>query len=65
MAPPWIEEDKYSGKWLYEAFYDAWCKHFPAESKSTFIKGGYYTLSPTPGFRIIGLNSLFGYVYNW
>ncbi|XP_046674726.1 sphingomyelin phosphodiesterase-like [Homalodisca vitripennis] len=63
LAPPKIEN--YSGEWLYEAFFDSWCKHFPSEAKSTFMKGGYYTVTPTPGFRIIGLNSLFGYVFNW
>lgn len=31
---------------------------------NTVLRGGYYTLSPRPGFRIIALNNNVAYVYN-
>lgn len=63
LAP--TEIGNFSGDWLYEAFYDAWCEHFPPETRTTFMQGGFYTVSPEPGFRIVGLNSLFFYTWNW
>lgn len=37
----------------------------PVETKATILKGGYYTVSPKPGFRIIALNSNVCYTYNF
>lgn len=31
----------------------------------TVLKGGYYSVSPRPGFRVIGINSNLGYTDNW
>ncbi|XP_017845761.1 sphingomyelin phosphodiesterase-like [Drosophila busckii] len=44
-------------KWLYEHLYNDWSKWLPKETKETILKGGYYTVSPKKGFRIIALNS--------
>ncbi|XP_020811362.1 sphingomyelin phosphodiesterase [Drosophila serrata] len=46
-----------STKWLYEHLYNDWSKWLPAETKETILKGGYYTVSPRKGFRVIALNS--------
>lgn len=37
--------------------YNDWSKWLPVETKETILKGGYYTVSPKKGFRIIALNS--------
>ncbi|XP_017020886.1 sphingomyelin phosphodiesterase [Drosophila kikkawai] len=49
--------DGISTKWLYEHLYNDWSKWLPAETKETILKGGYYTVSPRQGFRVIALNS--------
>ncbi|KAH8278475.1 hypothetical protein KR018_003847 [Drosophila ironensis] len=49
--------DEVSTKWLYEHLYNDWSKWLPEETKETILKGGYYTVSPKKGFRIISLNS--------
>ncbi|RZF49097.1 hypothetical protein LSTR_LSTR008383 [Laodelphax striatellus] len=64
FAPPYIEKEN-STEWLYEAFFDAWGSNLPPDARETFLKGGYYTVSPEPGFRIIALNNMFAYTYNW
>ncbi|XP_068152678.1 sphingomyelin phosphodiesterase 1 [Drosophila tropicalis] len=46
-----------STTWLYEHLYGIWSKWLPEETKETILKGGYYTVSPRSGFRIIALNS--------
>jgi len=37
----------------------------PESTRSTILQGGYYTLSPKKGFRIIALNNNVCYCYNW
>ncbi|XP_039300772.1 sphingomyelin phosphodiesterase-like [Nilaparvata lugens] len=64
FAPPYIEKEN-STEWLYEAFFEAWGSNLPPDARETFLKGGYYTVSPEPGFRIIALNNMFAYTYNW
>ncbi|XP_017058776.1 sphingomyelin phosphodiesterase [Drosophila ficusphila] len=49
--------DEVSTKWLYEHLYNDWSKWLPEETKETILKGGYYTVVPKKGFRIIALNS--------
>ncbi|KAH8382962.1 hypothetical protein KR009_006008 [Drosophila setifemur] len=49
--------DEISTKWLYEHLYNDWSKWLPVETKETILKGGYYTVSPKAGFRVIALNS--------
>ncbi|XP_054267278.1 sphingomyelin phosphodiesterase-like [Macrosteles quadrilineatus] len=65
LAPLKINVPEYNGQWLYEVFYDSLCKDLPPEAKTTFMKGGFYSVSPEEGFRVIGLNTLFGYGFNW
>ncbi|XP_037721090.1 sphingomyelin phosphodiesterase [Drosophila subpulchrella] len=49
--------DELSTKWLYEHLYNDWSRWLPEETKETILKGGYYTVVPRKGFRIIALNS--------
>ncbi|XP_054269796.1 sphingomyelin phosphodiesterase-like [Macrosteles quadrilineatus] len=65
LAPLDINVPEYNGQWLYEVFYDSLCKDLPPEAKTTFMKGGFYSVSPEEGFRVIGLNTMFGYCFNW
>lgn len=44
---------------------DEWGMWLPEETKETILKGGYYTVSPNPGFRIIAINSNICFTYNW
>lgn len=44
-------------RWLYESLYNDWKGSLPESTKETILKGGYYTVSPRKGFRIISLNS--------
>ena len=51
--------------WLYEHLWENWQRWLPEEAKATVLKGGYYTVSPKKGFRIISLNNNDCYIYNW
>ncbi|KAH8407108.1 hypothetical protein KR222_006554, partial [Zaprionus bogoriensis] len=51
--------------WLYSHLWSLWSKWLPAEAEATIRRGGYYTLSPSAGHRIIALNSMDCYMYNW
>uniref|UniRef100_A0A1A9WB54 Sphingomyelin phosphodiesterase n=1 Tax=Glossina brevipalpis TaxID=37001 RepID=A0A1A9WB54_9MUSC len=54
-----------SSRWLYEHLWDLWSDWLPAEAKETILKGGYYTVTPRPGFRIISLSNMDCYIFNW
>lgn len=54
-----------STEWMMKLAAELWSKWLPADAKETILKGGYYTVSPKPGFRIIALNSNVCYTYNW
>ncbi|KAH8332330.1 hypothetical protein KR074_001319 [Drosophila pseudoananassae] len=51
--------------WLYEHVWSLWKKWLPAEAEDTVKKGGYYTASPSQGHRVVALNSMDCYLYNW
>ena len=67
FAPEYITEDHLTTKWVYELLADLWInyKWLPESARSTILQGGYYTLTPKKGFRIIALNSNICYSYNW
>ncbi|KAG0296219.1 hypothetical protein BGZ98_001063 [Dissophora globulifera] len=50
--------------WLYTGLADDWSRWLPAEAVNTVKNYGAYTVSPTPGFRIISLNTNFCYTAN-
>lgn len=43
--------------WLYRVAADHWVKMVGQDVSETVLAGGYYTVSPKPGFRIIALNN--------
>jgi hypothetical protein len=54
-----------STDYLYDFVCRQWEKWLPDEAKDTLREGGYYTLSPWKGFRVIALNSNVCFVHNW
>ncbi|XP_011178148.1 sphingomyelin phosphodiesterase [Zeugodacus cucurbitae] len=52
-------------RWLYEQLYEQWSTWLPADTKDTILKGGYYTVSPRAGFRVIALNNNECYTTNY
>ncbi|XP_043498948.1 sphingomyelin phosphodiesterase-like [Polistes fuscatus] len=67
FAPQHITKDGLSTRWLYHLVADIWINYgwLPESTRATILRGGYYTLSPRKGFRIIILNSNVCYCYNW
>ncbi|KAG9072015.1 hypothetical protein KI688_006237 [Linnemannia hyalina] len=52
--------------WLYNSLATAWSRWLPASAtNSVKANNGAYTVSPTPGFRIISLNTNFCYTMNF
>lgn len=49
------EFDKLKTTWVYESLAKLWLKD--DDAIKTFRTGGYYTVSPRPGWRIIALNN--------
>ncbi|KAK9693931.1 Calcineurin-like phosphoesterase [Popillia japonica] len=65
FAPPEIEDEDLSTQWLYDEAADVWSGWLDSDATNTVRYGGFYTVSPTPGFRIITLNSNVAYTINW
>lgn len=67
FAPQNITDDNLSTDWLYSLVADLWISFgwLPESTRATILQGGFYTLSPRKGFRIIALNSNVCYCYNW
>ncbi|XP_076651995.1 sphingomyelin phosphodiesterase 1 [Halictus rubicundus] len=67
FAPKNITLDDITTNWLYELVADLWIGYgwLPESTRGTIHHGGYYTVSPTKGFRVIALNSNICYSYNW
>ncbi|CAG9854053.1 unnamed protein product [Phyllotreta striolata] len=59
-------DDLFSTKWLYNILLQKLSKWIPIdEAKETILKGGYYTVSPRKGFRIVVLNNNVCNTDNW
>jgi sphingomyelin phosphodiesterase len=67
FAPKTITNNEISTQWLYRMTADLWIDFgwLPESTRSTILQGGYYTVSPKKGFRIIALNNNVCYCYNW
>lgn len=67
FAPRTITNDEISTQWLYKLMADLWIGFgwLPKSTRSTILQGGFYTVSPKKGFRIIALNNNVCYSYNW
>ncbi|EFN69910.1 Sphingomyelin phosphodiesterase [Camponotus floridanus] len=66
-APETITDRNINTQWLYNLMAHLWINFgwLPESTRSTILKGGYYTVTPKKGFRIIALNSNVCYSYNW
>jgi sphingomyelin phosphodiesterase len=60
-----VLDEKFSVQWLFELAAQSWSELVGEDISETVLKGGYYTVSPRPGFRIIAINSNLCYCYNW
>lgn len=67
FAPNYVTEEEFSTQWLYDLLADVWISDFnlPEETRETIRKGGYYTVVPREGFRVIALNNNDCYTFNW
>lgn len=63
--PEYMNKGKFSIQWLFNATAEFWKDFLPAEALETVRKGGYYSVSPKEGFRVIAINSNIGYYYNF
>lgn len=61
MAPP---EIKPNTKWLYDLTKQLWTP-FIKDPQVKFSLAGYYSTQISPGFRLVSLNMVFCYVFNW
>ncbi|KAJ8922713.1 hypothetical protein NQ315_007748 [Exocentrus adspersus] len=52
-----VEDGSLSTQWVFELVAEQWGGWLNEDAKQTILKGGYYTISPTKGFRVIVLNS--------
>ncbi|KAH1004168.1 hypothetical protein HUJ04_003965 [Dendroctonus ponderosae] len=51
--------------WLYQLIISEFSTWLPKSAKQEIKRGGYYSVSPREGFRIIALNSNVAYTMNW
>lgn len=63
-APSYIPRLDLSSAWIYDFHSTAWANFLPAETSETVLRGGFYSVSPLPGFRIIAMNNNLCYVNN-
>ncbi|XP_021346360.1 sphingomyelin phosphodiesterase-like [Mizuhopecten yessoensis] len=63
--PPDFIKDNQSISWLYEALTDSWGTWLPKAARQDILRGAFYSVSPSPGFRIISLNMNFCNNGNW
>ncbi|XP_012231935.2 sphingomyelin phosphodiesterase [Linepithema humile] len=67
FPPTSVTASEINIQWLYNMMADLWINEgwLPESTRSTILKGGYYTFSPKKGFRIIALNNNVCYCDNW
>ncbi|XP_071093406.1 sphingomyelin phosphodiesterase-like [Haliotis cracherodii] len=63
--PPSFITGNNSVAWMYSAMADNWGRWLPQDTRETIMRGGFYTMSPFPGFRVISVNDIFCYSGNW
>ncbi|KAJ8922711.1 hypothetical protein NQ315_007746 [Exocentrus adspersus] len=54
-----------STQWVFDLVAEQWGEWLSEDAKTTILKGGYYTVSPRKGLRVIALNSNLCYITNW
>ncbi|CAG9854051.1 unnamed protein product [Phyllotreta striolata] len=66
LYPPLnIPEDDLNQQWLFDVISEKWLHWLTDNEKETVKNGGYYTVSPKTGFRIIVLNNNVCQSENW
>ena len=65
MYPPEELWGQFDLSWMYSNVSKPFEKWLGAEQLSTFKKGGYYTLVPEPGLRLVVLNTNICYLNNF
>ncbi|XP_052797334.1 sphingomyelin phosphodiesterase-like [Mya arenaria] len=55
FPPPYVTGNS-SIDWLYSATADNWLQWLPSDTEANIRKGGYYSVSPFLGLRVISLN---------
>lgn len=63
-SPGVVVNTTISTQWLFDLSVKEWKQWLPQTTTSTILKGGYYTVLPKKGFRIIALNSNVCYTSN-
>ncbi|XP_050417111.1 sphingomyelin phosphodiesterase [Patella vulgata] len=64
FPPPFINGNE-SIDWLYEALAEDWTTWLPNSTIATIKQGGFYEVSPYPGYRIISINTNYCNNQNW
>ncbi|XP_060525780.1 sphingomyelin phosphodiesterase-like [Cylas formicarius] len=59
------DESTFSTRWLYELAVEKWSDWLPGEARQTLLRGGFYTVSPLEGFRVVVLNNNVAHDVNW
>ncbi|XP_064094490.1 sphingomyelin phosphodiesterase-like [Macrobrachium nipponense] len=62
---PAVYGDGFNMDWLYEAAVALWSPWVPEETHDDILRGGYFSHSPFPGFRIVSINMNYCDVENW
>ncbi|KAG5890821.1 hypothetical protein JTB14_008262 [Gonioctena quinquepunctata] len=61
-----VTTEPYSNQWLFDIMFQKMSKWLDVgDVKETILKGGYYTISPREGFRVVVLNNCMGFIPNW
>ncbi|KAA0186014.1 hypothetical protein HAZT_HAZT006898 [Hyalella azteca] len=62
---PEVYDKGFNPAWLYESLAEQWQSWVPSASMPTLLKGGYYTVTPYPGLRVLSINSNYCNSMNW
>lgn len=65
FAPDYIKDKDLTTQWLYDLLAEEWADWLPESALETVKAGGYYTVVPQKGFRIIALNNNDCYTFNF
>ena len=65
FPPPNIQEPQYSMDWLYDELDVLWRRWLPESASPTVRKGAFYSVTVSPGFRMISLNMNYCNNKNW
>jgi len=60
-----VNEIGYNPRWLYKNLEKIWSDWVPLSSRESLVRGGYYSVSPMPGLRVISMNGNDCHSLNW